>query len=93
MGDIKMRTEEYGNINETGAGIDEIDSQIISLIGKRANIVRQASANKTSDESIRADERVEQITRKIRMLAYRENLNADLIESIYKKLISYYISL
>ena len=85
--------EECTNIEEVRHGIDTIDRQIVSLLGKRALFVNEVVKYKKPDrESIIAAKRKEDVIKMRREWAVEHGLDPDVIESIYRKLIDYFIS-
>lgn len=79
------------DLEEVRFHIDEIDQQVISLLGKRFQFVKQAAKFKTSKETVRAPERFKAMLEKRREWALAQNLNPDVVENIYKDLVSYFI--
>ncbi len=79
------------NIEEVRFHIDEIDQEVIGLLGKRFQFVKQASAFKANEESVKAPERLKAMLNKRREWAAAQNLDADVIENLYKDLVSYFI--
>ena len=70
--------------------IDEIDSEIISLMQKRISIAQDiASVKKANNLPIHIPEREKAVIDKIRALASEKGLDPDTIEDIYKLLIEY----
>lgn len=81
------------DINEVRKNIDRIDEKIVKLIAERSYYVKQAANFKNSAEDVKAPKRVEMVIEKVRELAERNNLNADLIENIYGSMINSFIKL
>ena len=80
------------NIEEIREAIDELDSQIIELLGNRFQYVKEIVKFKEKNEkSIVANNRREAVIDSRRKLAAEKGLNPDIIEEIYRKLISYFI--
>jgi isochorismate pyruvate lyase len=85
--------KECQNIEEVRACIDSLDAEIIALLAKRFEYVKAVVPfkNKTT-EGIIAEERRLQVLKERRLMAEKNGLNPDVIESIYKKLIQYFIN-
>jgi isochorismate pyruvate lyase len=85
--------EECKNIQEIREAIDNLDKEIIKLIGRRFSYVKEIVKFKKKDrDSIIAKDRYNEVIEKIRMLAEENGLNPDLIENIYKSLINHFIN-
>lgn len=80
------------NINEIRQEIDKLDKQIISAISKRNEYVLAATKFKTSEDSVLAKERHNTMVHMRIKWANEFNINPDLIESIYKVLLSYFVN-
>jgi isochorismate pyruvate lyase len=84
--------EECENIKEIREAIDDIDREIIKLIGKRLVYVKEIVKFKRKDrDSIVAKDRYNEVIENSRKLAVENGLNPDLLENIYKNLIHHFI--
>ena len=84
--------EKCENITEIRDAIDSIDKEIIELIGRRFNYVKEIVKFKDKDkDSIIAKDRYNEVIQNRRSLAVKNGLNPDLIENIYKNLINHFI--
>lgn len=83
---------ECGSLDEIRAGMDEVDRQIIALIAKRVEYVREAAQFKTSVENVAAPERVEAVLKTRRAWAEDAGLDGEAIESLYRSLVAYSIA-
>ena len=80
------------NIEDIRRAIDELDEEIITLLGKRYQYVKEiVKFKKKNEESIVAKERREAVIRSRRKLAVENGLDPDVIEELYRKLISHFI--
>lgn len=88
-----MKTaSECNNIEEVRASIDELDKKIINLLGERFSFVKGIVKFKEKNhDSILAKERFEAVIKSRRKLAEENGLNPDVIENMYRILISYFI--
>jgi isochorismate pyruvate lyase len=86
--------EECKNIREIREAIDNIDKEIIKLIGKRYVYIKEIVKFKSNDrESIVAKDRYNEVIENRRRLAVENGLSPDLIENIYKNLIDHFINI
>ena len=83
--------DECINIQEIRTEIDEIDRQVIASFAKRFAYVKAASKFKTDATSVRAKERFAAMLEQRRIWAQEDDLNPDVIEKIYRDLITYFI--
>ena len=72
--------------------IDQIDEQIIALMGLRADYVRTAARFKTSEAAVAAPERQAAMLEARRAWAEREKLDPDFIEKLYREVVSYFVA-
>lgn len=71
--------------------IDAMDKDIISILGKRFDYVKQAAKFKTSTESVKAPERFKAVLKQRRVWANDVGLSPDAIEKMYRDLIKHFI--
>lgn len=83
---------ESGSLEEIRRNIDFIDQQIVQLLGERHFYVKQAAKFKTSTDGVKAPARVEAIIEKVRNVAMQNDIDADIIESIYRTMIDCFIN-
>jgi isochorismate pyruvate lyase len=72
--------------------IDNMDRDIIAILGKRFDYVKAASKFKTSETSVRAPERFKSMLEQRRNWALSEGLSPDAIEKMYRDLVNYFIN-
>jgi len=82
---------ECTDLTEIRKEIDLLDKSIISLIGKRFQYVKVAARFKSSEVSFRDSDRVNAMIKKRREWAEDNDLNADVIEKMYRDLIDHFI--
>lgn len=80
------------NLKEIRIEIDQINREIIALIGKRFTYVKAAANFKNRALDVQAPERVKSILEQRRIWAEIEGLNPDVIENIYRDLVKYFIN-
>ena len=82
---------ECTSIDDIRAEIDRIDRQIVTFIGERAGYVRAAAKFKTSTADVKAAERLEAMLRQRRAWAEEQSLDPDMIEKLYRDMVSHFI--
>jgi isochorismate pyruvate lyase len=80
------------NISEIRYAIDQIDKQIIALLGDRFAYVKAISKFKTSEASVKAEDRFNSMLEQRKIWAVEEGLNPDVIEKMYRDLVNYFIN-
>ena len=83
--------EECNTITDVRNEIDNLDRQIIELLGKRFLYVKKIVDFKSNEEDVIARKRYEEVLRIRRDWAKIQNLDPEIIEIIYKTLIKYFI--
>lgn len=81
------------SLEEVHANIDRIDDEIIKLIAERGTYVVQASSFKKSEDGVKAPDRVEQVIAKVRSKADEYGTNADMVEALYREMISRFVNM
>ena len=86
-----MIINECKTIEDVRSNIDRIDKQIVALISERSNYVKQAAQFKKDSDAVKAPQRVEQVIEKVRKISIEQELNPDIIEAVYRTMISCFI--
>ncbi|GAA4954591.1 chorismate mutase [Actinoplanes utahensis] len=73
--------------------IDAIDAQVVALLAVREEQVRRAAGFKADEQGVRAPARVEQVISKVRGLASEAGASPDVVESVYRAMITAFIDL
>lgn len=81
------------SLEEVRANINRIDTEIIKLIAERGTFVVQASNFKKNEDGVKAPSRVEAVITKVRGKAEEYGANADMIEALYREMISCFINM
>jgi tRNA-Thr(GGU) m(6)t(6)A37 methyltransferase TsaA len=94
--DVDTRSQQFEKrevhtIEETRAAIDQIDSEVIRLLGNRAGFVHQIMKFKKNVEDVHAPNRYAEVMQRRRALAEEAGLNPDVIEGMYKLLVDNFI--
>lgn len=80
------------SLEEVRENIDRIDDAIIRLIAERGTYVKEASAFKTSEEGVKAPNRVEAVIAKVRKRAEDYGADPDMVEALYHEMISRFVN-
>ena len=80
------------SLEEVRSNIDVIDRKIVALIAERGGFVMQAARFKKSTDDVKAPQRVEQVISKVRTLAHELDANPDVVEAVYRSMISAFIN-
>ncbi|HHD77875.1 MAG TPA: chorismate mutase [Campylobacteraceae bacterium] len=75
------------SLEEVREEIDKVDDQILELIAKRKDLVKQAANFKHSVEEIKADDRLDHVMDRIRHRALTLGVSPNLVAELYKKMI------
>ncbi|MGE5173066.1 MAG: chorismate mutase [Betaproteobacteria bacterium] len=71
--------------------IDDLDSMIITLLAKRADMVSAAGRLKKNEKGVRDPKRVEQVIEKVRAKAIEKGLAPEIAERAYRTIIACFI--
>jgi isochorismate pyruvate lyase len=82
---------EADSLDEVRQNIDFIDQQIVQLLGERHFYIKQAAKFKTSPGDVKAPARVEIVIAKVRNVAIQNDIDADMVETIYRTMIDCFI--
>ena len=73
--------------------VDEVDEQIVSLIGRRERLIRIAGTLKADSAEVRAPGRVERVIEHVRATAEQKDIDVELVEKTYRAMIDAFITL
>ena len=82
---------ECRNIEEIRKEIDDIDHDILRLIGKRFSYIKEIIKYKNNPDDVKAKERHSEVISERRSFAESLDLDPDVIENIYQILMDYSI--
>lgn len=85
-----MKCESLEQVREN---IDRIDNEIIKLIAERGTYVVQASVFKKDEDGVKDTNRVEKVIEKVRARANEYGANPDMVEALYREMISRFINM
>jgi len=92
MDQTTIPPDRCANLDEIRAGMDTIDREIVALIARRVAYVRAAARFKTTSANVAAPERVAAVLKTRREWAEANGLSGDVIEGLYRDLVSYCVS-
>ncbi len=79
------------SIEDVRGAIDELDREILRLLGGRARYVVAAAPFKTDGSSVRAPERQRAMLARRRGWAREEDLDPDFVEELYGSIVSHFV--
>ena len=74
-------------LEEARAKIDEVDTEIVKLIAKRNDYIKQIVHFKTSVDEVKAEDRIEDVINRVRQQAIDLDLSPNLINDLYVRMI------
>ncbi len=84
----RLSPETCASLDDVRAGIDALDRRLVALLAERSRYVVAAARFKRSASEVQARERVEQVVAQVRALALHEDASPDVIECIYRTVIT-----
>jgi isochorismate pyruvate lyase len=81
----------YSSLNEVRENIDTIDREIVALLARRGAFVAKAASFKKTTDEVKAPNRVEQVISKVISLAQEQGANPEVVESVYRAMVSAFI--
>lgn len=87
-----MIPEHCNTIEEIRTEIDNIDHEIVCLIGRRAGFVKAAARFKKSETAVKDEHRVAAVIESKRKLAETCGVSAELVEAVYRTMIGYFVN-
>lgn len=81
------------SLEEVRTNIDRIDNEIVKYIAERTYYVSQAATFKKSEDGVRDPAREEKIIAKVRSLADTNGANPDMVEALYREMISRFVDM
>ncbi|OQX75772.1 MAG: chorismate mutase [Epsilonproteobacteria bacterium 4484_65] len=82
-----METAKCTTLDEARRKIDEVDEQIVALIAKRNNYIKQIAHFKTNIDEVKAEERINAVISRVREQAISLDLSPNLINDLYVRMI------
>ncbi|SFV69961.1 Isochorismate pyruvate-lyase [hydrothermal vent metagenome] len=82
-----MQIKQCNTLEEAREKIDTVDKEIVTLIAKRNNYIKQIAHFKTSVEEVKAEERIADVISSVRQQAIALDLSPNLINDLYVRMI------
>jgi isochorismate pyruvate lyase len=79
------------SIEDVREAIDNLDREIVGLLGRRARYVAVAARFKTDERSVRAPDRQKAVLARRRSWAEEEGLDPGFVERLYGKIVSHFV--
>ncbi|MET1021419.1 MAG: chorismate mutase [Arthrobacter sp.] len=92
-GDEKAAQADREQLAAVRVAVDEVDEQIVALIGRRERLIRIAGTLKADSAEVRAPGRVERVIEHVRAAAEQKDIDVDLVEKTYRAMIDAFITL
>ena len=80
----------FDSLDEIRAQIDEIDAEIVRLIGQRAACVHEVVRFKSGPDDAHRPDRVEAVIAAVRDHARASGADPDLVEDLYRRMIAWF---
>lgn len=84
-------SDECTTLQDIRAEIDRIDREVIAAFSQRFAYVKAAAKFKTNEASVKASDRFAAMLKQRREWAAAEGLNPDVIEKLYRDLVTHFI--
>ena len=82
-----MEIKKCDTLDEARAEIDTVDREIVELIAKRNDYIKQIAHFKNSVDEVKAEERIADVISNVRAQAISLDLSPNLINDLYVRMI------
>ena len=82
-----MDIKKCNTLDEARVEIDAVDREIVELIAKRNEYIKQIAHFKTSVEEVKAEDRIADVISNVRAQAISLDLSPNLINDLYVRMI------
>jgi len=82
-----MELKQCNTLEESRVEIDNVDREIVELIAKRNEYIKQIAHFKTSVEEVKAEDRISNVISNVRAQAISLDLSPNLINDLYIRMI------
>lgn len=82
-----MEIKQCNTLDEARVEIDAVDREIVELIAKRNEYIKQIAHFKNSVEEVKAEDRIADVISKVREQAISLDLSPNLINDLYVRMI------
>ena len=83
-----MQIKHCTTLEDARFEIDKVDEEIVKLIAKRNNYIKQIAHFKTSIDEVKAEDRISEVISKVREQAISLDLSPNLINDLYVRMIN-----
>ena len=87
----RPRATPFATLAEVRAAIDEGDARIVKLLADRRACALEAARFKSAAGGVKDAAREEQVVAKVRVLAEREGIEPDLVETLYRDMMAGFV--
>lgn len=89
---IGLKTDKCQTMTELRAEIDLLDRTIVDMLAIRKSFMEQAADIKQSRDTVRDNERVEDVVEKVTNHAIKNGLDPELVSGLYRTMIEWSIN-
>jgi isochorismate pyruvate lyase len=82
-----MQNRQCNSLEEARLEIDSLDKEIVKLIAKRNDYIKQIAHFKTTIDEVKAQDRIDDVISKVREQAIELDLSPNLINDLYIRMI------
>ena len=82
-----MEIKKCTTLEEARAEIDTVDEEIVKLIAKRNDYIKQIAHFKTTIDEVKAEDRISDVISRVREQAIALDLSPNLINDLYVRMI------
>ena len=82
-----MQMKQCNTLEEARVEIDKVDSEIVRLIAKRNDYIKQIAHFKTTIDEVKAEDRIADVISAVRTQAIELDLSPNLINDLYVRMI------
>ena len=82
-----MQIKQCNTLDEARTEIDKVDDEIVKLIAKRNDYIKQIAHFKTSIDEVKAEDRIADVISRVRQQAIELDLSPNLINDLYVRMI------
>jgi len=82
-----MEIKKCTTLQEARLEIDMVDKEIVELIAKRNNYIKQIAHFKTNIDEVKAEDRIDAVISRVREQAISLDLSPNLINDLYVRMI------
>jgi len=82
-----MQAKQCNTLEEARNEIDKVDDEIVKLIAKRNDYIKQIAHFKTSVDEVKAEDRISEVISRVREQAISLDLSPNLINDLYVRMI------